>query len=52
MNEVKQIHRNYVTLIFGISEADGTVLTKNIDVSLDELKQFKEEIVRIEEQLS
>ena len=40
------------TLVFKISEADGSVRSKTLEVSLRELKQFKDEIVRIEETLS
>jgi len=31
---------------------DGTTRTRTLEVNLDELKQFREEIVRIEETLS
>lgn len=35
-----------------ISDVDGQVKTRTLEVSLDELQKFKEEIVRIEESLS
>jgi hypothetical protein len=51
-NECKNLKKTYATLIFKISEVDGSIKTKTLEVSLDELKQFKEEIIRIEEALS
>ena len=51
-NESKNLKRTYATLIFKISEVDGQVRTRTLEVNLEELKQFKEEIVRIEETLS
>lgn len=50
--ECKNLKKTYATLIFKISEVDGSVKTKTLEVSLDELKQFREEIIRIEETLS
>ena len=51
-NECKNLKKTYATLIFKISEVDGTVKTRSIEVNMDELKQFREEIIRIEESLS
>ena len=51
-SECKNLKRTYATLIFKVSEVDGQVRTRSIEVNLEELKQFKEEIVRIEEALS
>ena len=51
-NESKNIKRTFATLVFRISEVDGQVRTRSLEVSLEELKQFKEEISRIEETLS
>ena len=51
-NECKQLKRTYATLVFKIAEIDGSLKTKSIDVTVEELKQFREEIVRIEETLS
>jgi hypothetical protein len=39
-------------LVFKIAEADGSIRNRSLEVNLDELKQFREEIVRIEETLS
>jgi hypothetical protein len=50
--ECKNLKRTFATLVFRISEVDGQVRTRSLEVSLEELKQFKEEIVRIEETLS
>ena len=44
--------KTFVTLIFKIAEVDGSIKTQSIDISMGELKQFKEEIIRIEEHLS
>ena len=51
-NDCKNLKKTYATLIFQISEVDGQVKTRTVEVNLEELKQFKEEIVRIEEALS
>jgi|LauGreDrversion4_2_1035121.scaffolds.fasta_scaffold591108_1 hypothetical protein len=51
-SDSKNLKRTYATLIFKISEADGQLRTRTLEVNLDELKQFKEEIARIEETLS
>jgi hypothetical protein len=51
-NECKNLRRTFAVLVFKISEADGSVKTKSLEVTLDELKSFREEIVRIEETLS
>ena len=51
-SDSKNLKRTYATLIFKISEADGQTRTRTLEVNLDELKQFKEEIARIEETLS
>ena len=51
-NECKNMKRTYATLVFTISQVDGQVKTRILEVSLDELRQFKEEIIRIEEALS
>jgi hypothetical protein len=37
-NECKNLKKTYATLIFKISEVDGSVKTKTLEVSLDELK--------------
>ena len=50
--ECKNLKKTYATLIFKVSEVDGSVKTKSIEVNLEELKQFREEILRIEEALS
>ena len=39
-------------LLFKIQQPDGSVHDKRLDVSLDELRQFKKEMVRVEETLS
>jgi len=36
--ECKNLKKTYATLIFQISEVDGSVKTKSIEVNLDELK--------------
>jgi hypothetical protein len=51
-NDSKNLRRTYATLIFKISEVDGQLRTRTIEVNLEELKQFREEIIRIEETLS
>ncbi len=51
-NESKNLKKTYATLVFRISEVDGQVKTKTLEVTLEELKQFREEIIRIEETLS
>jgi len=51
-NETKNLKRTYATLIFKISEVDGTTRTRTLEVNIEELKQFREEILRIEETLS
>lgn len=51
-SDSKNLKRTYATLIFKISEVDGQLRTRTLEVNLDELKQFKEEIARIEETLS
>ena len=51
-NDCKNLKRTYATLIFKISEVDGQVRTRTLEVNLEELKQFREEIIRIEETLS
>ena len=50
--ESKNLKRTFATLVFKVSEADGQTRTRTLEVTLEELKQFKEEIVRIEETLS
>ena len=37
-NESKNLKRTYATLIFKISEVDGTTRTRTLEVNLDELK--------------
>lgn len=51
-SDSKNLKRTYATLIFKVSEVDGSLRTRTLEVNLDELKQFKEEIARIEETLS
>ena len=51
-SDSKNLKRTYATLIFKVSEVDVSVRTRTLEVNLDELKQFKEEIARIEETLS
>lgn len=51
-NECKNLKRTYAVLVFKISESDGSLKVKTLEVSLNELKQFKDEIIRIEETLS
>jgi hypothetical protein len=51
-SECKNLRKTYATLIFQVSEVDGQIRKRTIEVNLEELKQFKEEIVRIEEALS
>ncbi|TNV86541.1 hypothetical protein FGO68_gene8655 [Halteria grandinella] len=46
------LSHDFATLVFKISEADGQTRVRTLEVTLEELKQFKEEIVRIEETLS
>jgi hypothetical protein len=50
--ECKNLKKTYATLIFKVSEVDGSIKSKSIEVNLDELKLFREEILRIEEALS
>ena len=42
--QCKNINKTYVTLIFTILNIDGSTKTQKIDISLNELKQFKDEI--------
>ena len=37
-NECKNLKRTYATLVFKISEVDGSTKTKSLEVSLEELK--------------
>jgi hypothetical protein len=37
-HECKNLKRTYATLVFKVSDVDGSVKTKTIDVTLDELK--------------
>ena len=48
----KNLKRTYATLIFKVSEVDGQTRTRTLEVNLEELKQFREEILRIEETLN
>ena len=51
-NECKNLKRTYAVLVFKVAEADGSLRCKTLEVSLNELRQFKDEIIRIEETLS
>jgi len=50
--DCKNINSTRAVLLFKIAGPDGSIQDKRLDVSLDELKQFKKEMVRIEETLS
>ena len=50
--DCKNINQTRAVLIFKIARPNGSVLEKRIDVSLDELRQFKTELTRIEETLN
>ena len=50
--ECKKVDHTRAVLLFKIQQPDGSVHDKRLDVSLDELRQFKKEMVRVEETLS
>jgi len=50
--DCKNVNQTRATLIFKIAKANGAIQEKTIDVSLDELRQFKSELARIEETLA
>ena len=50
--DCKNISQTRATLIFKIAKPNGSVQEKRLDVSLDELRQFKSELTRIEETLA
>ena len=50
--DCKNINSTRAVLMFKIAQPDGSIQDKRLDVSLEELRQFKKEMVRIEETLS
>ena len=50
--DCKNINQTRAVLIFKIAKPNGAIQEKRIDVSLDELRQFKTELQRIEETLA
>ena len=50
--ECKNLNETRAQLVFKIRSNDGGLETRNIEVSLDELRQLKKELVRVEETLS
>ena len=50
--DCKNINSTRAVLLFKIAQPDGSIQDKRLDVSLEELRQFKRQLVRIEETLS
>ena len=50
--ECKNLNETRAQLLFKIRGSDGVIETRRIEVSLEELKQVKKELIRIEETLS
>ena len=50
--DCKAVGLTRATLIFKIGQPNGGITTKTVDVSVDEVKQLKTELARIEETLS
>ena len=50
--DCKNVNQTRAVLVFKIGQPDGSIQEKRIDVSLDELRQFKTELQRIEETLA
>ena len=50
--DCKNINQTRAIVIFKIAKPNGSIQEKRIDVSLDELRQFKTELQRIEETLA
>ena len=50
--DCKNINQTRAILVFKIGKPNGSIQEKRIDVSLDELRQFKTELLRIEETLA
>ena len=48
----KAINESRAILCFSIGMPDGSIQEKRVDVSFDELRNFRKEIKRIEETLS
>ena len=50
-SDCKNMKRTYATLTFDIAGDNGQVVHRVLEVTLDELKQFKAEMQRVEETL-
>jgi hypothetical protein len=50
--ECKNLNETRAQLLFKIRGSDGVIETRRLEISLEELKQVKKELVRIEETLS
>ena len=50
--DCKNVNQTRAVLVFKIGQPNGSIQEKRIDVSLDELRQFKTELQRIEETLA
>ena len=50
--DCKNVNQTRAVLVFKIAKPNGSISEKRIDVSLDELRQFKTELQRIQETLA
>jgi len=50
--ECKNINLTRADLLFKVAETDGSVTEKRVEVSLEELNLFRQELRRVEETLS
>lgn len=51
-SECKNMKNTYALLKFTTSEEKGSLRTQSVEVTLEELKQFRQEIQRIDEALT
>ena len=50
--DCKALGMTRATLVFKIGQPNGNVATKRVEVSMEELRQLKKELTRIEETLA